>query len=230
MTVRTGRRSGERGLLLRGCCFALFIPMLVLVALVVLTLRATAAPDLGADPAGPSHGSTEALIAAALAGSAATQLAAGEHASVTLSERDLTVMAAAHNPSPTRFRNPQSRVRGGYLVVSAQTSVGPLGVTGIARYSISFADDTGVAELTASSVDYAVGQLSLPGWVADRIDPRGSSTLNLTGLFGSNPALQTLAKNMECVAVQNDGVHVGFHRPGSTADPTTCAAVAATGA
>ena len=111
----------------------LLLVVLVVGGIVVVT-KALAAPDLGAAPGGTVHGSSAAVIAAALGGAAATQLLAMDHAVVTVSERDLTVIATARNPSPARFRNPQARVRNGYIVVSADTSVGPFGVTAVAWY------------------------------------------------------------------------------------------------
>jgi hypothetical protein len=214
-------RATEAGLV-RGCCVGMLIPIVVLVALLVIGWRALAAPDLGPQPDGTSHGSSESVIAAALAGDAATQLVAGEHALVTLSERDLTVIAVARNPSPSRYRNPEARIRGGYVVVSADTSIGPFGVTGYGRFSLVFSDSAVAPQITARVVDYSVGQLGLPGFISDRIDSRGSSTLNLASLFGANPILQTLSKTMECVSVQADGVRVGFHRPGAVANSSAC--------
>ena len=74
-----------------------------------------------------------------------------------------------------------------------------------------------------------MGQLGIPGFIGDRLDPRGSATLNLTALFASNPALELLSQAMDCVAVHPDGVHIGFHRPGtlstrSAPDPDAAAA------
>ncbi len=195
----------------------------LLVVSIVVGSRALAAPDLGAPPGGTAHGSSEAVIAAALGGEAATQLVAGDHAVVSLSERDLTVIATARNPSPARFRNPQARIRNGDVVVSADTSVGPFGVTAVATFQLLFSNASGTTQITAHAVDYAVGQLGIPGFIGDRLDPRGSASLNLTALFASNPALELLSQAMDCVAVHADGVHIGFHRPGVTPSTAPCA-------
>lgn len=214
-------RSGQVGLL-RGCCFPLILVLVVVVGGLVLGQRALAAPDLGAPPGGTAHGSTELVIAAALVGDAATQLLKADQAVVTLSERDLTVIANARNPSPVRFRNPQARIRNGDVVVSADTSVGPFGVTAVAGFTLLFSNAAGSTQITAQAVNYSVGQLGLPSFVGDRLDPRGSATLNITSLFASNPALLALTQFMDCVAVRPDGVHVGFHSPGVAATTGAC--------
>ncbi len=208
-------------MLLRGCCFGLVLVVILVAATVFVGVRAMAAPDLGPPPGGTSHGGSDVVIAAALAGDAGTQLIVGEHAVVVLSEHDLTVIAQARNPAPNRFRNPQARIRTGDVVVSADTSLGPLGVTAVATFQLILTDSAAATSITAKAVDYAVGQLPVPGFLAERYDPRGSATLNLTQLFASNAALELLSKLLECVSVRPDGVHVGFHRPGSTPD-TSC--------
>ncbi len=207
---------------MRGCCFGLILLVVVVVGTVVIGQRALAAPELGPPPGGTSHGTSDAVIAAALAGDAATQLLTREHAVVTLSERDLTVIAMTRDPSPDRFRNPQARVRNGNIVVSADTSIGPFGVTAVATFQLLFSNASGTTQITAQAVDYAVGQLGIPGFLGDRLDPRGSSSLNLTALFATNPALELLSRAMDCVSVQPDGVHVGFHRPGLTPATGLC--------
>lgn len=206
-------RAGQAGLV-QGCCFGLILLLVLVVGTVIVGQRALAAPDLGPPPGGTAHGSSESVIAAALAGDAATQLVNSEHAVVMLSERDLTVIAMARDPSPGRYRNPQARVRNGYIVVSADTSVGPFGVTAVARFALLFSDSSGNSQVTAQAVDYEVGQLGLPGFLGDRLDPRGSASVNLTALFAADPSLEGLSQSMDCVAVQADGVHIGFHRRG----------------
>jgi hypothetical protein len=221
MIPRTRSRAAQAGLV-RGCCLGLIVLATLLVISVLVGSRALAAPDLGPAPGGTVHGSSEAVIAAALGGSAATQLVGAEHAVVSLSERDLTVIANARNPSPARYRNPQARIRNGDVVVSADTSVGPFGVTAVATFELLFSTASGTTQITAHAVDYAVGQLGIPGFIGDRLDPRGSATLNLTALFASNPALELLSEAMDCVAVHSDGVHIGFHRPGVSPSAATC--------
>jgi hypothetical protein len=226
MNARRPSWAAEEGLV-RGCCLWVIVLVGLIVLGAFLGVRALAGPDLGPAPGGTSHGGTESLIAATLAGDAATQLVAGQHAVITLSERDLTVIASARNPSPARFRNPQARIRSGDVVVSAQTDLGPFGVTAVVKLSLVFSDAGGTPQITAQAVDYSVGSLGVPGWIGDRFDPRSASTFNLSTLFGSNQTLQTLSKSLECVSVQPDGLHVGFHRPGVADDASRCASAVA---
>jgi len=221
MIARRQSRSGQAGLV-RGCCLGLVLVAALAVAGVIFASRALAAPDLGSPPGGTAHGSSEAVIAAALSGDAATQLVAGDHAVVALSERDLTVIANARNPSPDRYRNPQARIRNGEVVVSADTSIGPFGVTAVATFALLLSNAGGSSQVTVQAVDYAVGQLGIPGFIGDRLDPRGSASLNLTALFASNLALEALSKSMDCLAVRSGGVRIGFHRPGVAPSASAC--------
>lgn len=217
------RRGGEQGLF-RGCCAVVIVIVVVVGAAVFLGTRALAAPDLGPQPGGTAHGGTEVLIAADLAASAAQQLVAGEHAVLVLSESDLTVLAEAHNPSPQKLRNPQARIRNGQVVVSATTDLGPFATTAVVDITLSFSTSGGQVKVTATPTSYAVGQLGVPGFIATWAEPNAASTLNLTQLFTGNAPLEALSQLMECVAVQSDGVHIAFHRPGVAADATRCTA------
>jgi hypothetical protein len=221
MNATRTSRAAQAGLV-RGCCLGLVLLAALAIFAAVQGFRALADPDLGPAPGGASHGTGLALIAAELAGDAGTQLISGEHAVVVLSEQDLTVIALARNPSPDRFRNPQVRIRNGLLVVSAQSSVGPFGVTPVARTQVVFSDPVGSPQITAQAVDFAVGQLGLPQWLGERLDPVPSTTVNFAKLFAANPILLTLSQTLECVSVKPDGVHVGFHRPGATTDSSRC--------
>ena len=208
---------------MRGCCLGLLLLAALVIFSAVEGFRALADPDLGSPPAGPAHGDSLIVMAASLAGDAGTQLLKGDHAVITLSEQDLTVIAQARNPSPDRFRNPQVRVRGGLVVVSAQSSLGPFGVTPVVRMTVAFSDSSGSPQVTATATDYAVGQLDIPQWLGERIDPRANATFNLTSLFAANPALELLSQALDCVTVRSDGVRVGFHRPAVGTDLGRCA-------
>jgi hypothetical protein len=214
-------RAGQAGVL-RGCCFGLVLVVMVVAATAFAAVRVLAAPDLGSLPGGTAHGTSVVVIAATLAGDAATQLVRGDHAVVVLSERDLTVIAHDRNPAPNRFRNPLARIRNGDVVVAADTSVGPFGVTAVAGFQLALSVSPSTTQITAQAVQYQVGQLGLPDFVGGWFDPRGSATLNLTALFASNPALETLSKSLDCLSVRSDGVHVGFHRVGGTASDSSC--------
>lgn len=215
-------RRGQAGVI-RGCCLGIVLLGVLLIAGGgYLTQRALAAPDLGAPPGGTAHGSNQTLLAASLAADLAVQVISKPHAVVTLSEKDLTVIADEHNPEPAKYRNPQARIRGQYVVVSAQTSVGPFDATAVARYTLLFDDSTGRPNITAQAVDYAVGRLTIPDWARSQLDPRGSGTLSLNALLGSNPALHLVADHLECVAIAPDGIRLGFHRPDVAMDPAAC--------
>jgi hypothetical protein len=198
----------------------------VLAILVLLGLgafvvdRAAAAPDLGAPPAGPDDGGTQTAIAARLAAQMVADFASLQpHAVVRLSEQDLTVLAAEHNPHPDRYRNLEARVRDGLIAVSAQTSVGPLTVTVVPRILVSLEQP---GRFTTKLVRLDVGQLQLPGWVRDRVAGTNPPELSLDPLFRSLPALQLLQADLECLRVRADGLYIGVHRPDVAADPSVC--------
>jgi hypothetical protein len=129
-------RTGERGIV-RGCCAGLVLLIVLAAAGAFLADRALAAPVLGAPPAGPAHGDNEVGIAVSLGASMAAQLLAGSHGVVVLSEQDLTVLADANNPQPSRYRDLQVRVRNGLLVASAQISFGPFNPTAVVHVSLT---------------------------------------------------------------------------------------------
>lgn len=215
------RRAAEAGLV-RGCCLGIALLLVLVVGGVVLTTRAVAAPDLGQPPGGVAHGSTELLLAASLAADAAGQLLHGEHAVVVVSERDLTMIAQRRNPSPDRFRDPQVRIRNGHIVVSGDTSVGPLGVTAVVEYTLTLDSSSGATALTAQAVGYHAGQLPVPAVLGDRLNPHSTEVIDLRSLFGGNPLFATLGQTLDCLSVQPDGVHVGFHRPLTVPSTPSC--------
>lgn len=221
MSRQRRARRGQAGLV-RGCCLGVLLLTVLAVGAAVLATRALAAPDLGAAPGGTAHGNSEVVVAAVLAGEAAAQLITGPHAVVVLSEHDLTVIAQARNPSPEKYRNPQARIRNGDVLVSADTDLGPLGVTAVAAYRLSLSATGSATQVSAQPVAYEVGQVSIPGFVGDWLNPHTAATVNLTTLFASNAALEILSRALDCLSVQPDGVHVGFHRPGSGASDPAC--------
>ncbi len=215
------RRRGERGLF-RGCCFGLVL-LLVLLGLAAFVVdRALAAPDLGGPPGGRDDGSTEALVAVSLGAQLAAQLLAAPHAVVTVSERDLTVVARVNNPNPGRYRNVEVRVRDGYVLVSTDTSYGPLSVTAVAHVSVALQQPTQGPQLVAQVMALDVGALPVPGWLQDTLVGNLAPTVALAQLFDSSPALRLVRSAIECVVVAPDGVHVGVHRPGVAAVPSVC--------
>ncbi len=144
---------------------------------VFLADRALAAPDLGAPPAGPSHGANEDAIAVALGEEMAAQLIEGPHGVVVLSEQDLTVLAVANNPHPSELKELQVRVRDGLVVVSARVSAGPFTPTAVAHISLSLRPGAEGPVIAAQVPEVDIGMLGLPGFagsslvVADRRGP-----------------------------------------------------------
>lgn len=211
---------GERGAL-RMCC-SLFIPVFALIVAVVI--KTFSAPDLGPPPGGVSDGSTGSEIGGALAAKLAGGLEAQPHAAVTLSERDLTVLIREYNPDPQHLTSPSARVRGGALVVDAQRSFGPFGVTIVTTLSVGLTTrpDSSSA-INAQIADISLGQLSIPSWIRGLYAPSGSLGSSLDQLFAANPVLAGLRTNLDCLALVHDGVRLSVHRPGYPAEPEQCA-------
>ncbi|MBV9099679.1 MAG: hypothetical protein JOZ46_00920 [Candidatus Dormibacteraeota bacterium] len=211
------RRPAERGVV-RGCCLGVILLLVLLGLSAFVVDRAMAAPDLGAPPGGNDDGETQQAIAVSLGLQLGRDLVTQPHGVVTLTEHDLSVIAAANNPHPDRYHDVSARVRDGFVVVSALTSYGPISTTVVAHIGVAL--QQGGARLVATVVHVDVGDLPIPGWVQDHFV--GSPTIQLDPLFNSNAALQVLRANIECVLVAPDGVRVGVHRPGAAASPGVC--------
>jgi hypothetical protein len=223
--ARRGRRRRERGFLhIRACLAGLVVVVLLLAACVVLLVRVTALPDLGAPPAGPLDGANAAAIALTLAGEpggVVAQLSApgSRGAVVTVTERDLGVLAAEYNPEPASFTGVAVRARGGQLVVTANSHLGPLPVLVTARVSLSYRPG---AAITPAIREIDVGDQAIPGFMQPTIDSRGASVLSVASLLDGTQLSQF---GLECVrVVSGRGVELGFHEPGAGADPGYCAA------
>ena len=215
------RRGGELGLL-KGCCAGLVTGGLLLAVAAYLLIRALSQPDVGAAPRGPAHGATPSAIATTLAAQAAASLVTSPHATVTLSEQDLTVLATAENPEPEKFREPQARIRDGRLVVSAASSLGPFDTTTTVTLSVAMTRSSdGIPGATATVLEVDLGRLSLPDWARATFDPRGNGTISLDQ-FLSDPALKVARQDLDCVRLADSGLVLSFHRPGVAADPTAC--------
>lgn len=226
------RRAPERGLF-RGCCLGMVL-LLVLLGLVAFTIdRGVAAPDLGPSPSGPNDGDTQQAIAITLAAQLVRSLLASPtsphpgHASVTLSEHDLSVLASEHNPHPDRFHNVQARVRNGLLVVSADTSLGPFTATVVGHFSMSLVGSGSSRRVVAQLVAVDVGALHIPSWLQDRFVGNYSPSVSFDQLFTNlalaNAALKTVQENLDCVAVVPNGVAIGVHVPTLQPDTSVCA-------
>lgn len=199
------------------------ILLLVLLGLTAFVIdRALAAPDLGAAPGGRDDGESQQAIALTLGAQLLAELVAQPHGVVTLTEHDLTVIAAQHNPHPDRYHNVMARVRNNLIAVSANTAIGPMTVAVVAHIGVTLQQNGTAPQLAAGVMDVDVGALQLPGWLQDRLV--GSPTIMLDPVFNSTAALRAVRANIECVVVAPDGVRVGVHRPGTTADPAVCGA------
>jgi hypothetical protein len=213
--------SGQRGIV-RGCCLGLLVLVILVGGTVFLADRALAAPALGAAPAGPSHGATEQAIALALGEEMAGQLLQGPHGVVVLSEQDLTVLAAANNPHPNAYRDPQVRVRAGFVIVSAQLSAGPFTPTAVAHISVALRPSPTGPSIAAQVPEVDIGMLGLPGFVGSGLASQIDSALSLDRLFAIAPKLSVLRTDIECVAVVPGGVAVGVHDPGIPPVASSC--------
>jgi hypothetical protein len=215
------RAARAQGGLVRGCCALLVVALVVLGAIAFIADRALAAPDLGAAPRGPDHGDSQTAIAVSLGSQLVLALIAQPHAVLTLSEHDLTVLAAAHPPSGVTGLT--ARVRNGLVVVSGQHPFGPFTVNPVAHVSVALDVNQAPPSLSSRVDQLDIGQLGLPGFIKDRILGSFASSINLDQLFKGSPALQALRANLECVAISPDGLLVGVHRPGFAPDTTVCA-------
>jgi hypothetical protein len=213
--------SGERGIV-RGCWAGLVLLVILAAGGALVADRALAAPVLGAAPAGPSHGDSEVAIAVSLGTAMGTQLLAGSHGVVVLSEQDLTVLADANNPHPARYRDLQVRVRDGLLVASAQISVGPFNPTAVLHVSLSLQAGQSGPVIAAHVPEIDVGLLGVPGFLGDAPVKEIDSALSLDRLFSVDPRLNALRTDIECVAVIPGGVAVGVHDPGVPTVASSC--------
>jgi hypothetical protein len=184
--------------------------------------RAVSGPDLGSPPRGPNHGNNQLAIAATLAPQLAASLIVQPHAVVTLSEHDLTVLATQNNPKPAEYHNVSVRVRSGMLLVAADVGVGPFTPTAVGHVAVTFDDSSGQARISSQVSQIDLGQLSLPGWLKDRFVAQVTQSTALLPLFADSSALKSVLSDIECLVVADEGVRIGVHRPGVTADASTC--------
>lgn len=212
---------------MRGCCALVAVAVVAVGAAIFLAVRATAAPDLGASPRGPSDGDGQTAIAVKLAAEVVPQLLLGSDATATLSEQDLTALVNEHGAGG--LTGATVRARNGLLVVSGQHPFGPFSVTPVAHLSLSLDSTSSPPKLTMQVEEFDVGQLGVPGFIQDRLLGSLTSTIDLGQLFGGAPALQVLEGNIECAAVvdgdsgqQEAGLRIGVHRPGAGANTAVC--------
>ncbi|MFZ0920609.1 MAG: hypothetical protein WB807_02260 [Candidatus Dormiibacterota bacterium] len=215
------KSSDQRGIV-RGCCLGLIVLLIMVGGSVFLADRALAAPDLGAPPAGPSHGANEDAIAVALGEEMAAQLIEGPHGVVVLSEQDLTVLAVANNPHPSELKELQVRVRDGLVVVSARVSAGPFTPTAVAHIKLSLRPGAEGPVIAAQVPEVDIGMLGLPGFAGSSLVSQIDAALSLDRLFAIAPKLSVLRGDIECVAVLPGGVAVGVHDPDAPSLASSC--------
>ncbi|HEY6782684.1 MAG TPA: hypothetical protein VI296_05555 [Candidatus Dormibacteraeota bacterium] len=215
------KSSDQRGIV-RGCCLGVIVLLILVGGSVFLADRALAAPDLGAAPAGPSHGANEEVIAVALGAEMAGQLIQGPHGVVVLSEQDLTVLAVANNPHPSELKDLQVRVRDGLVVVSARVSAGPFTPTAVAHIKLSLRPGAAGPVIAAQVPEVDIGMLGLPGFAGSTLASQIDAALSLDRLFAIAPKLRPLRSDIECVAVVPGGVMVGVHDPFVQSVATSC--------
>ena len=213
--------SDQRGIV-RGCCLGLIVLLILVGGSVFLADRALAAPDLGAPPAGPSHGASEDAIAVALGAQMAAQLIQSPHCVVVLSEQDLTVLAVANNPHPSELKDLQVRVRDGLVVVSARVSAGPFTPTAVAHIKLSLRPGGAGPVIAAEVPEVDIGMLGLPGFAGSNLVSQIDAALSLDRLFAIAPKLSVLRSDIECVAVLPGGVAVGVHDPDAPSVASSC--------
>ena len=206
---------------MRGCCAFLVVLVVLCAAAVVLLVRLTATPAfLSGPPPGPDDGGSTQAIAARLAADLAVQLGRGTtDPAVTVSDRDLTVVAAAENPDPGTFTDVQVRTGGGRLLLSARSHLGPLPVFVTVRLIPHLVG--GDPQIRVDEID--VGDQVLPGFMRTMVDPRGQAVLDLGTVVG---AMHAAGLQIGCVAVVRTGVVLGFQRVGAHPDPSPCASAA----
>ncbi len=228
--VRKGDRGRQHHFEEGRCCLGFIPVILVVAAAVALFVLVLTPPSEGALPLGPSHGSTPALIGETLALEAAVGLATSPHATVTLSEQDLSVIAAAQNPDPESFHNVEARVRNGQLVITANTTMGPWSPT-VTTWVTLAAEGVGTPQVSISDTVTSVqlGHITLPSWARLSIDPRGNAVIDLDSFIAQNlhaPRIlgELAVSNIDCIALEPGGLVISVHRPGVKADPSLCQA------
>jgi hypothetical protein len=218
---RPARRPGEAGLVGK-------LALALAAAIVLLAgwtyWRMTSAPDLGPPPQGPAHGDDDLALAAYAVTSLVGLLnpLGSAHATVVLSEQDLTTIARQRATSS--FSDPQVRVRDGQVVVSGGTNVIGIGVTAVGRLDLELVRDAdGSPDVSASIDEIDAGRLTLPGPLRDAIARELESRVHLDDVLEADSRLRLLRPALECVAVGPSGVVLGFHSPLATPDPGRCA-------
>lgn len=185
--------------------------------------RASSAPDLGAAPRGPAHGADERALAVYAATQFTLGLASGHlHATVALSEQDLTVILRSHTGQTPEFSDPQARVRGGLIVVDGRTTWGPLSVVGVGRLAASLVTGPdGQPDVGLDITEIDAGSLTLPAVLRNAIADQIKASAQLDALLASSQ-LRAIRPDLDCVAVTGDALVLGVHAPEVAPMPGAC--------
>ena len=125
---------------------------------------------------------------------------------------------------PNSLRNVSARVRDGLVVVEAEHPYGPFTVMPVARISVALSTASSAPSIATHMVELDVGELTLPGFIRDRLLGTLAPSLSVNPLFTGSAALKAVRAYLECVLIAHDGVRIGVHRPGSTPQPSVCGA------
>jgi hypothetical protein len=87
---------------------------------------------------------------------------------------------------------------------------------------VTFDSTSGQVHISSQVGQIVLGQLSLPGWLKGRFVSQVMQSTALAPLFADGSALKSAFSNIECLAAADEGVRIGVHRPGATADASTC--------
>ena len=218
------RRRGAESGALAGCLITFMLLIGVLCLGAFLVGRLATQPQLGIAPQGPNDGATTAEIGSRLAALVGVQLESHPHATVVLTEVDLTTIARQLNPDGGRFTDPEVRSREGKLWVSSPMLVGPFSAIALAKVSVVQNVSSTGSHLSVDVNEEDLGRLPLPSFLLFLVDPRGEGLLPIDSLFNTSPPLQQLRVYMDCASVVPGGLRLSFHAPGVTPLLGACSA------
>ncbi len=145
----------------------------------------------------------------------------GSYGVLLLTPADLTVLARAENPDPSRFWNVVVEPEDGALVIHALTHLGSY------TTSVSFTTSIGVSIHPFPTVRVAItrimlGQFVVPAQVYNEALPATSYTLAVENFLHSTAELTLLRNSLACFRVSPKGLYIGFHTPESPQGSGIC--------
>ncbi|MGC8461690.1 MAG: hypothetical protein ACP5OR_07615 [Candidatus Dormibacteria bacterium] len=138
----------------------------------------------------------------------------GSYGVLLLTPAELTVLARAENPAPSKFWNVVVEPGDGVLVLHARTHIGSYTTT------ISFTMSIGVTIQPFPTVKVGitrilVGTYDVPKQVYNEALPATSYTLAMENFLHSTQELTLLRNSLSCFRVSRKGLYIGFHTPNS---------------